>query len=304
MRSWAADLRAIEYSSFRLRRLARRLHFWLGAVAMIYIVFISLSGCAIVFEHELYRFFLPDPAVPGLSDGPLEIEPLKAIVAKRYPQQVVVGIWERRLSAGVVAEVWLDGSNNTRRRLVHPRTGEDLGDAQPFMLRALAFLRRAHISALAGTSGRVMNAIGGGALIVLSLSGVMMRRRKSASCESLQNAVSGRKRHAMAFHRTAGTWAWLFGAMWGITGACFTCPSALNLFGLGYEPVLEGLYQVHTGAAGGAAMRMVWIVVGLSLSFLAITGLVMSWRRIVGNLPGGSALRSVALPPAAQPANV
>ena len=46
-----------------LRRSLRRLHFALGAVAMLYILFVSVSGCAIVFEQELYRLLLPDPPI-------------------------------------------------------------------------------------------------------------------------------------------------------------------------------------------------------------------------------------------------
>jgi uncharacterized iron-regulated membrane protein len=69
--------------------------------------------------------------------------------------------------------------------------------------------------------------------------------------------------------------------MWGVTGACFAFPSALTrLLGTADEPVLEWVYALHTGAAGGAAMRIAWTVSALGLSFMAVTGMMMSWRRL------------------------
>jgi uncharacterized iron-regulated membrane protein len=183
---------AIEPRPVGLRPSIRRLHFCLGAVAMLYIIFVSASGCAIVFEHELYRFFLPHPPIVASGDGPLDIDTLKSVVATRYPQKVVAGIWERRLSAGLVAEVWLEGSTGTTRRLVHPQTGEDLGDAQPFSLRALEFLRGAHVSALAGNSGRFVNAMGAVALIVLSMSGIAMRDAGRNGAKTIGSGSTGR----------------------------------------------------------------------------------------------------------------
>jgi uncharacterized iron-regulated membrane protein len=129
----------------------RRAHFWLGMVAGLYVVFISATGSAIVFEHELYRFFSPDPPLSPEPRGRLDDGALKAAVASHHPSSMVIGLWDRRLTAGMAAEAWLDGSSGIVRRLVHPATGKDLGDAQPLALRMLAFLRRAHVTALAGS---------------------------------------------------------------------------------------------------------------------------------------------------------
>ena len=145
---------------------------------MLYIVFVSVTGCAIVFEHELYSFFLPDPHISLAGAKELETQRLRTVVTNQYPDGVVFGIWQRRISAGMVAEVWLDGPNGASRRLFHPDTGEDLGDAQPSALRFLALLRRAHIMALAGKSGQVINATGALTLSAVSISGLFARRRR------------------------------------------------------------------------------------------------------------------------------
>jgi hypothetical protein len=54
-------------------------------------------------------------------------------------------------------------------------------------------MRDAHIKALAGNSGRIVNATGALTLIALSISGLAARRRASA--------FPGRKRYALTFHR-------------------------------------------------------------------------------------------------------
>lgn len=279
------------------RRPVRSLHFWLGAVAMLYVMFVSLSGCAIVFEHELYRILLPDPPIAAVQNSLPDWDALRAIISTRYPQDMVVGIWERRLSAGIVAEVWLDGPNGARRRLVHPRTGEDLGEAQPFGLRALESLRRAHVAVLAGNSGRLVNAAGALSLILLSLSGLAMRRRRTPRPDADPRpgrAGADTRRRALAYHSAAGAWACLFGAMWGLTGACFAFPATLAaLFGPAHEAVLEWLYLLHTGAAGGALTRALWTVSALSLPFLAITGMMMAWWRIRGRIVRWRATASI-----------
>ncbi len=138
-----------------LRSCWRRAHFWLGVVATIYIVFVGVTGSAIVFEHELYEFLSPDPPLSTTAGARLDDVALKSAIAFHFPNTIVIGLWDRRLTDGMVAEVWLDGSNGTVRRLVHPTTGEDLGDAQPFAVRLLGFLRRVHIKALAGSSGQI-----------------------------------------------------------------------------------------------------------------------------------------------------
>jgi uncharacterized iron-regulated membrane protein len=250
----------------------RRAHFWLGVAATVYIVFVSMTGSAIVFERELYQFLLPSPHLSAATGPRLDDGALKSAIALHFPNSVVIGLWDRRLTDGTAVEVWLDGSNGTVRRLIHPNTGEDLGDAQPFALRLLAFLRRAHMTALVGSSGRIINAAGALMLIALSISGLATRRRAPAS--------SGRKKNALTFHRTVGTVEIFFGILWGVTGACLVFPTAfVGVLGGANEPLLEWMYVLHTGSAGGLAMRILWTGAGLALVLAAATGARLWWRR-------------------------
>ncbi len=250
----------------------RRAHFWLGVAATVYIVFVGVTGSVIVFERELYRFLLPDPPLSATTGARLDDGALKSAIAFHFPNSVVIGLWDRRLTDGMAVEVWLDGSNGTVRRLIHPTSGEDLGNAEPFALRLVAFLRRAHIRALAGSSGQVINAAGALMLIVLSISGLATRRRASASSE--------RKKNAVTFHRIVGTVGSFFGSLWGVTGACLVFPTALvGVLGAANDPLLEWMYVLHTGSAGGLTTRILWAGAGFALVLAAVTGARLWWRR-------------------------
>jgi uncharacterized iron-regulated membrane protein len=250
----------------------RRAHFWLGVAATIYIVFVGVTGSSIVFEQELYRFLLPDPPLSATTGARLDDGALKSAIAVHFPNSIVIGLWDRRLTDGMAVEVWLDGSNGTVRRLIHPTTGEDLGDAQPFALRLLAFLRRAHITALAGSSGQIINATGALTLIALSISGLAARRHASAS--------SRRKKNALTFHRIIGTVGSFLGILWGATGACLVFPTAfVGVLGAANEPLFEWMYVLHTGLAGGLTTRILWTGGGLTLVLAAVTGARLWWRR-------------------------
>jgi uncharacterized iron-regulated membrane protein len=197
------ERRTLRLLGLRIRKSTFQLHLWLGAVAMAYILFVSVSGCAIVFERELFRFFSPDPQVTSQGSPRLSTEELVRAARLKYPHDLVVSVWDKRLSTDVVAEIWLEGQEGVRRRLFHPYSGADMGDAQPVSLRTLALLRNAHVDLLTGSTGRTAHGIGAIALIVLSLSGAAIwwagknRRRRQGS---------NSKWRTWKFHSTAGVW--------------------------------------------------------------------------------------------------
>src|SRR4051812_38082385 len=105
------------------------LHKWVGAAAALYLCLISLSGCVILFEHEFYRLLSPDPAVETTKLPRLSTAALTDIAISRYSEERIVAVWDKKVSADIVAEVWLDGRDGLQRRLLHPYTGADLGPA-------------------------------------------------------------------------------------------------------------------------------------------------------------------------------
>jgi hypothetical protein len=117
-----------------------QLHLSLGAMATAY----STTGCTI------HRFFAPNPRVISQGAPRLTVDELKRAALLEYPKGRVVGVWDKLLSTGWVAEIWLEEEDGLlRRRLFDPYAGTDLGNAQPAGLRLLAFLRNAHVNLLA-----------------------------------------------------------------------------------------------------------------------------------------------------------
>jgi uncharacterized iron-regulated membrane protein len=280
---------------WQIRTLIFRLHFWLGAGAMVYVLFVSLTGCAMMFEQELYGFLSPDPPViPALSiaGARLSTAELRAAARRQYPDDKVVEVLDRRLSAGTVAEIWLEQDGAVRRRLFHPYTGADMGDAHPVGLRVLELLRHAHTALLTGTAGFLMNGLGALALVLLSLSGAVMwlvgaarRRRRPAGGAARRATISTKSSllNARNFHRAVSAWTFSFAMIWGVTGACFALPSlAHDVFGSSglSEASFRWLYLVHSGYAGGWPMRLIWVTFGLTICLLAVTGIMMWWNEV------------------------
>jgi uncharacterized iron-regulated membrane protein len=267
----------------QVRRSLLRLHLGVGAAVVVYICLVSLSGCVVLFEHELYRFFSPDPALTA-SDRQQRLSATELVQAAlgQYPHDRVVGVWDRKVSADVIAELWLEGDGRLRRRLFNPYSGADLGDAQPFSLQALGFLRDAHTNLLGGHWGRVANGIGSLVMVLLSLSGAFLwlGNLKRSHFLSKRPATDLAER-ARKLHRRTGAWMIIFAAVWGATGACFAFPSFVHgLVGSSFrgQAIFEGLYAIHSGSAGGWFTKALWAASGLLTSLLAVTG-VMGLRR-------------------------
>jgi uncharacterized iron-regulated membrane protein len=265
------------------RRALLRLHLWFGAAVVVYICLVSLSGCVVLFEHELYRFFSPDPVLTS-SDRQRRLSAVELTQSAlwQYPHDRVVGVWDRKVSADVIAELWLEGEGGLRRRLFNPYSGADLGDAQPFSLQALGFLRDVHINLLGGHLGRIANGIGSLVMVLLSLSGAVLwlgnlKRSRFLS----RRPAAGLAERASQLHRRTGVWMIIFAAVWGATGACFAFPSFVQSVvgsSFGGEAILQGLYAIHSGSAGGWFTKTLWAAPGLLTSLLAVTG-VMGLRR-------------------------
>ena len=257
-----------------------RLHLWLGTAIVAYIFVVSLSGCIVLFEHELYRFFSPDPEVASLGRQRLSVAELVQAALAQYPHDRVVGVWDRKVSDDVIAELWLEGEGGLQQRLFHPYSGEDVGNARPFSLQALGFVRDAHMNLLSGRLGRVVNGIGSVAIVLLSLSGAILWFGKRSRFPYGRPTVDLEER-ARKFHRRAGVWMIIFAAAWGGTGTFFAFPWLVqSLVGTGStgQAIFEGLYVVHSGAAGGWPTKAIWATSGVLTSLLALTG-VMGWRR-------------------------
>jgi uncharacterized iron-regulated membrane protein len=109
------------------------------------------------------------------------------IAFSRYPEHHVVGVWDKKVSADVIAEIWLDGRSGLHRRLLNPYTGADLGTAQPLGLRVLSMIRQSHTNLVTGTLGQFVNGLRSLVLMLLAASQDCRRPTQTSKC-TLQNA--------------------------------------------------------------------------------------------------------------------
>jgi uncharacterized iron-regulated membrane protein len=258
--------RAPGHRSFSVRRWASFLHTWIGVTTVLYLFVLCLSGCVVLFERDLYRLLSPDPVVEPVSVPRLSGAELINIAFSRYPEHRVVGVWDKKVSADVIAELWLDGHNGLHRRLLNPYTGADLGNAQPLSLRVLSMVRQSHINLVTGTAGRVVNGLAALVLMLLATSSLLSWIFRKPATRPIGNA-------ARSFHRQIGFWMIPFATLWGATGLILGAPA---LFGDG---TVEWAYALHTGSGGGRLITALWAVSSLLTSILLAAGAWAWWHK-------------------------
>src|SRR5476649_2638660 len=75
-----------------LRRWLLALHQWVGLAAGIFLIVISVSGSALVFENEIDRALNPSTSYVTPGGSPLAVETLIARVKALYPSDQVTGV--------------------------------------------------------------------------------------------------------------------------------------------------------------------------------------------------------------------
>jgi len=241
---------------------------WIGAATVLYLSVVCLSGCVVLFERDLYRLLSPDPAIEPVSVPRLSGAELINIAFSRYPEHRVVGVWDKKVSADVIAELWLDGGDGLHRRLLNPYTGADLGAAQPLGLRVLSMIRQSHTNLVTGTLGQSVNGVGSLVLMLLAASSLLswaFRGREPRSRPLRFNVQS--------LHRHIGFWMLPFAILWGATGLILSAPASLG------RGTVEWAYALHTGLGGGSVITAVWAVCSLLMCALLLAGSWAWWRK-------------------------
>ena len=290
-----------------LRRALFQIHLWTGIGVGLYVVMISVTGSVLVYRNELYRAFSPQPVLVDGTGEALGNEQVKDAARRAYPDHEVGEIRTGK-TANQAVEVTLKRGNQTKRRLFHPFSGEDLGDPLPLGYRASAWLLDLHDNLLNGETGRRVNGLGALFLIVLSMTGLIIwwpgisKWRRSLTLDLRANW----KRLTWSLHSAFGFWFVLFVVMWGITGAYLSFPQVFaTVFDL-IEPFDESnpaervvdriqywLAYLHFGRLGGRGIpgcgrglcnsltKITWAVIGVVPLLMFVTGLVMWWNRVV-----------------------
>jgi len=290
-----------------LRKVLFQIHLWTGIGVGVYVLVICVSGSVLVYRNELYMTFSPQPIVVAGSGESIALEDLKSRARRAYSGYEVIDV-RKGETANHAVEITLKHGTEMKRRLLHPFTGEDLGDPVPAGFRFAAWLLDLHDNLLSGETGRRINGIGALFVTLLCLTGAIIwwpgikSWRRSLTLDHRANW----KRLNWSLHSALGFWFFAFILLWGITGMYLSFP---QVFAAGFdflEPFNESnpvervvdriqywLAYLHFGRLGGRGIpgcgrglcdsttKVIWAVFGLVPPVMFVTGALMWWSRVI-----------------------
>lgn len=204
------------------RRVLFQVHLWIGVAAGLYVFVVCVTGASLVFRIDMQRAAHPHLFTParGTSAHPAAI--LDSLAAA-YPDHRVSFIdaptTERStyLAYPFKGDVYL-------AVLVDPVTARVLGEVpEQSWVRTLQDL---HFDLLAGRTGRIVNGTGGGLLLLLCLTGLVIWWQGLPNWRRglVVDVSRGWKRVNWELHSATGVWTVAFIAMWAITGIYLVWP--------------------------------------------------------------------------------
>jgi uncharacterized iron-regulated membrane protein len=215
------------------RRILFQVHLWTGVGLGLYVLAISISGSVLVFQQDA----LDDTQTSSTSAMPrLSFGESVGLARQAHPGSKLLYLDNRNRNANVVS-VLLTGKQGLQVVNVDRRSGRIVDDSvrqrrHPIM----SFLEGLHNELLSGSTGERVNAIGGGLLFLMSLTGIVLwwpgRRNWKRALTVLWRARWARVNFDI--HLALGFWMLLLVAMWGVTGLYFGFPfhfrRAVSLF--------------------------------------------------------------------------
>lgn len=276
-----------------LRRALFQVHLWTGIAVGVYIVLISVTGSAVVFRRDL--LFAKLGNVPAAeATGKRMTEPqLREAVLEQYPGGEITKVVfsRRRLTP---AEVTLNVGGEKIEQRFNPYTGVDMGELHPWSVAVMEWFVDLHDNLLTGETGRQFNAVGGGLLCLLCLTGVVIWWRGNRDWYKgfFFNPRRGWKRINFDLHSALGFWSLAVLFLWGLTGVYFAYPQPFLTVVDYFEPpelselrkgdaFLAWLVRMHFGRYGGMGVRITYVIIGLLPAVMFVTGAIMWWNRVL-----------------------
>jgi uncharacterized iron-regulated membrane protein len=274
------------------RRALFQVHLWVALAVGVYIVFISVTGSAVVLRPQANIWFVPR-TVPSTAGTRLTGDALRAAAERVYAGEVIADVREAR-RPDRPASVYLLRNGKEVERLFDQYAAVDMGLAYPPVVRAMEWLVDLHDNLLGGETGRAVNGIGGALTALLIMTGAVLwwpgRGRWTESLSFGRPAKS--RRFAWQLHSAIGFWTFALLLVWALTAVYFAFPWTAELLMDLFDDNLDDaarpgeafliwIVQVHFGRFGGMFGRVAWIVLGLLPAVLFVTGFIMWWTRVV-----------------------
>jgi uncharacterized iron-regulated membrane protein len=217
------------------RKAMFQIHLWVGIALCLYMLVIGVTGSILVLEEEIENVFYsrlvdaPEGAGPARVTAPEVVR----IVEAAYPDKKLTLLYvPKHEDKNYLA--FVNGRNKPLRVYISPRSGRIVGDVDPTK-SWLSLVAGLHFRLLAGRTGSILNGIGGGCLLLLCASGIIIW------WSGLQHWTRGLKvnlrknwkRVNFDLHGAVGFWSFLPLSMWAFTAVYFVWPQPFEKF-VGY----------------------------------------------------------------------
>ncbi|CAN7330379.1 PepSY domain-containing protein [Aminobacter sp. LjRoot7] len=144
----------------------RALHRWPGLVALALVTLLALSGAALSIFPAAEQLTAPQ------ADDAMSVGALATRVQIAYPGVEQI----KRSPSGRITAYWFD-SGTPGSAVINPATGEGVASADPNPVER--WLTTLHRSLFLDDTGRIVSGAGAAAMLVLSVSGIMLVARRA-----------------------------------------------------------------------------------------------------------------------------
>ena len=240
-----------------LRRALFHVHLWVGVIAALYLVIVSITGAALVFRIDLQRAVHPHLFTPS-GAGPLA-RPLTVLeaVAAAYPDGGVSGV-DSPTTARPTYLAYVTTGERFHTVLIDPVSADILGELPEHSV--VTTLQDLHFDLLAGPAGRVVNGIGGFYLLVLCVTGMVVWWPGRAGWRRGFTIDWSRpwKRVTWELHGAIGILAVVLVGMWAVTGIYFAFPTGFRAAVNQISPLTVGVTPTSDSSGAGTERRPTW----------------------------------------------
>lgn len=198
-----------------MKRLLLLTHLYLGLIAALFLIGISLSGAVIAFEPELNHFFHPHLTTIEPVAGPVDWDRTRALVESHAPGWKVIRFYfPATPSESTYLRLRSTSTHRIRHVYVNQYTGQILGsteDGSNWIIK----VHDLHVNLLSGKIGNALVTAATTLLGVLALSGIVLWWPVRIFKPRPGRSASGVNRD---LHTSLGFWSFLAMLLFSVTG--------------------------------------------------------------------------------------
>ena len=234
-----------------MRRVLFQVHLWVGLIAGVYVVVISVTGAALVFRIDLQRAMHPHLFTPRTAGAHADPVTIMESVSRAYSDHNLSGV-DAPTTARPTYLAYVTTPGKFTTVLIDPVSAEVLGELpENSVVRTLQDL---HYDLLAGRTGRTVNGLGAVAVLVMGITGasIWWPGRKAWRRALVIDFTRRRPWLWWEMHRAIGIWSVLLILMWAITGMYFAFPSFARSLITSVSPLTPNRVPASSAPMAGA----------------------------------------------------